>query len=436
MNKLLLIRESSKIFVPYSLENNEVLIHYNGIDKFDDISKWIDESYNIQVINFRILDTGRIIVATIGECEEVYSGKLISFASAIKKLNESETHNIVRKYLNEQISVMNVKLHYGIRNNKVVSIDEITENEKGLKCNCTCPGCGMVLQARIGNGKRQRHFSHNNSSCNTVSAQQTALHMLAKELIETEKKIMLPPLVVSKEEVFKDNYDDGYYWDLPKYLIYKKSRQIICDSVVLEKRVSSIIPDIIVNVGGKECLIEIAVTHFVDEDKAKKIQEVGLPLIEINLSDLRGDILNREKIKTIISDKEDNKSWIYNPIKDQAIIWAKEQYNMLFEKMKKEDEEKETKVGEIKKGTTKNKKREIKERNKFEQHNVLKEEKKESVPKNERIKNTTVSSAININEDAVEGQENSDSEETADYEEVKAQANKYKNKLKQSVDFL
>ena len=62
-----------------------------------------------------------------------------------------------------------------------------------------------------------------------------------------------------------------------------------------------------------------------------------------------------------------------------------------------------------------------------------KEEKKESVPKNERIKNTTVSSAININEDAVEGQENSDSEETADYEEVKAQANKYKNKFDESL---
>ncbi len=100
---------------------------------------------------------------------------------------------------------------------------------------------------------------------------------------------------------------------------------------------------------------------------------------------------------------------------------------------KKEDEEKETKVGEIKKGTTKNKKREIKEGNKSEQYNVLKEEKKESVPKNERIKNTTVSSAININEDAVEGQENSDSEETADYEEVKAQANKYKNKFDESL---
>lgn len=102
---------------------------------------------------------------------------------------------------------------------------------------------------------------------------------------------------------------------------------------------------------------------------------------------------------------------------------------------RKEDEEKETKVGEIKKGTTKNKKREIKERNKFEQHNVLKEEKKEKEPvsKNERIKNTTVSSAININEDAVEAQENSDSEETANYEEAQAQANKYKDKFDESL---
>ena len=64
-----------------------------------------------------------------------------------------------------------------------MSIDEILESEKGLKCECYCPGCGMKLQAKIGNGKKQRHFAHNNASCNALAAHQSALHMLAKEIL-------------------------------------------------------------------------------------------------------------------------------------------------------------------------------------------------------------------------------------------------------------
>ena len=35
-------------------------------------------------------------------------------------------------------------------------ISEITEKEKGLMCNCFCPGCGEKLQARLGEIK-QKH---------------------------------------------------------------------------------------------------------------------------------------------------------------------------------------------------------------------------------------------------------------------------------------
>ena len=38
---------------------------------------------------------------------------------------------------------------------------------------------------------------------------------------------------------------------------------------------------------ARKCLIEVAVTHFVDEEKEQKIKEIGLPLFEIDLSKQR-----------------------------------------------------------------------------------------------------------------------------------------------------
>ena len=89
--------------------------------------------------------------------------------------------------MKDEINISSVKLQYGLRNGKIISIWDLNEEDRGLKCNCICPNCGMELQAKLGSGKKQRHFSHNNANCNVAIAQQTALHMLAKEIIEEEK---------------------------------------------------------------------------------------------------------------------------------------------------------------------------------------------------------------------------------------------------------
>ncbi len=214
-----------------------------------------------------------------------------------------------------------------------MSIEEISESEKGLKCECYCPGCGMKLQARIGKGKRQRHFAHNNDSCNALVAHQSALHILAKEILEKERRICLPPLTVTLNEISNLDKYSRFGHKLSKELTFKNSQYIYCDRVVLEKRLSDIIPDVVIETKGRLCLVEIAVTHFVDEEKINKIKKVGLPVVEIDLSSLNEANFSRDDIYKAIVEKIEFKKWIYNAKKQDAISWAQKEYDKLYKEI-------------------------------------------------------------------------------------------------------
>lgn len=80
-------------------------------------------------------------------------------------------------------------LLYGIRNNKLVHISEV---EKGIKCDCTCPACKGRLIAKKGN-KVIHHFAHYNAD-ECEYGYQTSLHLAAKEILLNAKEIFIPAL--------------------------------------------------------------------------------------------------------------------------------------------------------------------------------------------------------------------------------------------------
>jgi hypothetical protein len=83
------------------------------------------------------------------------------------------------------------------------------------------------------------------------------------------------------------------------------------ERVELEKRLNNIIPDVIAYVNGEPLLIEIAVTHFVDEDKEQKINTLNYPTIEIDLSDIHRD-LDYEVVRKLVVTSIENKKWLFN----------------------------------------------------------------------------------------------------------------------------
>lgn len=204
-------------------------------------------------------------------------------------------------------------LKYGLskQTGALVSVEEVL---RGLKCDCICPECKSTLIARQGKEK-QWHFAHaNNAEC--AGARMTALHLWAQQIIQEEKQILLPP--------YKGRY-------------YKPSKQSIqFEEVFLEQRIpvddSYIQPDCIGRITrngqAHDLLIEILVTHEVDEQKKNDIKALNFACIEIDLSDLIDTDYTSEIIKERLLNKCNDRVWLNNPV---------------FEKREREEQLKEEK---------------------------------------------------------------------------------------------
>lgn len=205
---------------------------------------------------------------------------------------------------------MHHKLRYAIKNSNLISIDEV---EKGLACNCTCPACGSTLIARKGDIK-VHHFAHYKADeCNRCV--ETSLHLLAKEILMEELVIKLPALYL----------DFGKQTYKMKELIFDE-RSFEFDNVYIEKKIDDIVPDIILEYQGNKLLVEIFVTHNIDDEKLHKIERMGISTLLIDLSEFEIDT-SKVLLKDIIINSTEHKKWVYNK-KERAI------YNRFREKAK------------------------------------------------------------------------------------------------------
>ena len=67
-------------------------------------------------------------------------------------------------------------------------------------------------------------------------------------------------------------------------------------------------------------MIEIKVSHAVDEIKKQKIVELRLPCIEVDISEIE---LDKQKLEDFLLDSADNRTWINNPRMEAIYIQRK-----------------------------------------------------------------------------------------------------------------
>ena len=171
------------------------------------------------------------------------------------------------------------------KDGKLIYIDEA---KNGLECECFCPSCKQPLIAKNGGKKREHHFAHLNvAECE--HGYQSALHYMAKDLFMEMEYLTF----------IKNNLSVRYK----------------IDSVELEHKVSDIIPDILVTCDGKQFIVEIYVTHAVDDDKKQKIKNLQISAIEVDISRFKHEMFDKETLKQELC-KTENFSWIYDADED------------------------------------------------------------------------------------------------------------------------
>lgn len=199
---------------------------------------------------------------------------------------------------------------FGLKEGKPVDVHEV---ERGLACGCVCPQCKQPLQAN--NGPDRQFFSHDpgrdHSACE--DARETAIHLMAKQIILETQQFCIPELVVTAK-LQKDNIRRVFS---AKEKVVKE-RLITFDRVEIEKSRGEITPDVIAYLGEKELIIEIAVTHFVDREKRDKLRKLATNVVEVDLSGL-SRFPSKEEIKSLLigpdkpNVKDRLKTWVSYP---------------------------------------------------------------------------------------------------------------------------
>lgn len=176
----------------------------------------------------------------------------------------------------------------------------------GKLCGCVCPGCRQPVYAKhCMSGKRAPHFAHAPSS-DCASGFETALHLAAKQLIEARGVLAFPSLVVAINVL-----DAGGRAHKPSRELVAAGRRALTN-VVLEQALGEIRPDVRVDAEGiGAVLIEVAVTHFVDEHKLARIEQRGVAALEIDLSMLRDATF--AALETALFDDPSHTTWLYHP---------------------------------------------------------------------------------------------------------------------------
>jgi hypothetical protein len=195
----------------------------------------------------------------------------------------------------EEINIMRLnKIPYGMTSDGVLKhIDEVSN---GQDCNCFCPDCHCRLSAKNGGEIRIHHFAHiDNKDCQYSG--ETVLHKFAKESFLTETSISLPEVKIKN------------------YVIDKES-SFVFHQVSLEERIDSIIPDVqLVNNSSEKLFVEIKVYHGIDSEKEKKLTQMNVDCIEIDLSDLVkhlfDETIKQQVIERVINSVE-YKNWAYS----------------------------------------------------------------------------------------------------------------------------
>lgn len=166
------------------------------------------------------------------------------------------------------------------KDGRMVSVNEV---KSGLACDCVCAECGEKLVARKGR-VRVAHFAHyaNDTLVPCRNGAETALHLMAKQIIADEKCITVPRLTVSG--TWRDEFN---HENLEEVEVTAQKLQHF-DSVELEKPLHGFIPDVIGYVDGKPFVIEVVVTNPCKEAKIHKIRGCDISAIEIDLGKLLG----------------------------------------------------------------------------------------------------------------------------------------------------
>lgn len=201
--------------------------------------------------------------------------------------------------------------------------DEEKGKYRGLKCNCICAACKRSLVAKMGEVKAP-HFAHYVEKgtildCSAQKANESGLHQMAKKIVKESTYINLPAIEIEAECDPSRNANDEKQCE-PLHI--KDEQMWYFSSAEMEVPCNGFTPDVYLHGEKTDLLVEIMVTHPVDDEKKERVKQAGLPMIEIDISDIYNNLekFSEEMLRRELIDSVERKEWIYNRLKGEKSV--------------------------------------------------------------------------------------------------------------------
>ncbi len=285
---------------------------------------------------------------------------------------------------------MDLKNPFALRDGKIIMVEDLRDDERGLACNCRCPACNDRFEARLGN-VRVHHFSHNGEGCDEVAAFLSGMYMLVKEFIDANK-IKLPPLNVywafDSVRYTEENFfslicfkpSNGFYNTTN---VYPEKTLIFDHSEIVYKSKKPVA--IILTCRESKIALRIKPPATVCKQFEIKQYE-NLATICFDASNIKFGELNKNDISKILLTETDNWSWIFTDKALKALNEINRRNDLRQKQIQKEREEAQKKRAEALRLQEEKRKRnqELELMRKQQQQTALNSPKASSMPK-ERI---------------------------------------------------
>lgn len=203
--------------------------------------------------------------------------------------------------------------------------------DSGLACGCTCVGCGATLVAKKG-AKVSWHFAHHIAT-GSESCVESAIHAAAKQVLLEANYLRAPMVAVSAERGLKTGRRHS------KSIILSPDRVIRFDYSRSEvwEGAANVRPDVVGYRGERRILVEMYFTHAVDRTKKKKLEALGIPALEVNLSGLASDT-DLETIRQRVLEDVFFKGWLFYPGEESTRVQLQDQVDAEADEMDRSHE--------------------------------------------------------------------------------------------------
>jgi hypothetical protein len=171
---------------------------------------------------------------------------------------------------------------------------------------------------------------------------ETLLHREVKAILEQAATVATPGLEVHVTRHPPDEFAGEWADNTVRKTWFTAPRELEIDEVRLERRLGRIVPDVIANLGGRQIytqggtltkvndvfdedaedtfslawpltlLIEVTVTHHIDDEKLRRIRELDIPTLEIDMSTLGGRV-TLEALRELVVKQTVGKRWVHHP---------------------------------------------------------------------------------------------------------------------------